>query len=457
MKFSFFIALILLLTFLNRESFSQLEEPGYNGFNPPPQLDTTNANIATPENVFVVYRIQRAPNDTMSFHIANYYKQMRNIPDENVFGLNLPESQEINGHTINVLFYDELIHDNDWELPQTNHAWQYVQNYIMTPIENHLDTTFSNGQPLKDIIRYIVLCKGIPLKVNSYVEYSGNSQNYKHMVAVDGLVCLIQQPDPNFSILTDVFGTSRTDLYNPYAYQDRNFTMDYRFVTNHFVTTGGVQLSYLVSRLDGPTYEDVITLIDNSLNPDLSGSSAFVLDAHLSSGLGVLDLRNDATRTHEIFQSLSVVDTFDATDNWILDFPGNVIGYSSSGKHAGMPLGYIVNDLEFTYSKGAVFNTYESYNGYVIDINNCIRRQDNHGLISEFIDKGGAGGVCHTYEPRVSTVVKDSIYFPTYAIGYSAVDAAYQGMPFLAYQNVVIGDPLVTIAWGKQTLTQNTE
>jgi hypothetical protein len=30
------------------------------------------------------------------------------------------------------------------------------------------------------------------------------------------------------------------------------------------------------------------------------------------------------------------------------------------------------------------------------------------------------------------------------------------GMPFVAWQNVVIGDPLTTIAWGKQTLSKNT-
>jgi uncharacterized protein (TIGR03790 family) len=432
MKCSFIIALILLLTFLNGETFSQLEEPGYYEFIPPPQLDPTYANIASPENILVVYRLKRTPADTMSSHIAQYYKQVRNIPDDNVLGLEIPTTEEINGHTINVLFFDELIHDADWEVPQTDHAWQYVQNNIMIHIQNHLDTTFINGQPLRDIIRYIVLCKGIPLKVNAYVEYSGNNQNYKHMVAVDGLVCLLSQPNPNFSILTDIFGTFRTDLYNPYAYQDRNFAMDYRFVTNHFTTNNGIQLSYLVSRLDGQTYDDVITLIDNSLLASHSGNSAFVLDGHLSWGLGVSELRADVTATHNNLQSLAMIDTFDVTDMWITGYGGTVMGYSSSGAHAGMPLEYIVNLLNFSYEKGAVFNTYESYNGIILDIGNYNRRPDQ-GLISEFINMGGTGGVCHTYEPRVSTVVKDSIYFPTYAIGYSAVDAAYQGMPFLAY------------------------
>ena len=35
------------------------------------------------------------------------------------------------------------------------------------------------------------------------------------------------------------------------------------------------------------------------------------------------------------------------------------------------------------------------------------------------------------------------------------MDAAYLGMWMMAFQNVVVGDPLVTITWGKQTLTEN--
>lgn len=42
-------------------------------------------------------------------------------------------------------------------------------------------------------------------------------------------------------------------------------------------------------------------------------------------------------------------------------------------------------------------------------------------------------------------------------MGYNLVDAIYQGIPFLGWQSTIVGDPLTTIAWGKQTLTANTE
>ncbi|MBT8380559.1 MAG: hypothetical protein KJN64_15230 [Ignavibacteria bacterium] len=147
MKFNYIHILLCFILVFQPVNFSQISVPGYDEFIPPPQLDPTNANIATPENVLIVYRLPRSQGDTMSFHIANYYKQVRNIPETNIIGLNLPLIKEINGHTIKMLFYDELIHDDDWIAPPntTNHAWQYVQNFIMTPLQNHLDVTFVQG------------------------------------------------------------------------------------------------------------------------------------------------------------------------------------------------------------------------------------------------------------------------------------------------------------------------
>jgi len=284
-------------------------------------------------------------------------------------------------------------------------------------------------------------------------------QNYgKLMVTVDALVCLLSQPDPNFSILTDVFKTNCFHHRNPYYIQDPNYTMDHRFVSNYFIDiTTGVQLSYLVSRLDGPSYDDVINLINRSLETDMSGTSAYILDATDNGGPGTYTMRMDAIYTHGELQTLEMIDTLNVTSDHVTEYPyGSVTAYTSSGKHAGLPLGYLVNTLNFDYSNGAIFNTYESFNGHCMDADNFeVWRQDNQGLISEFIYMGGSGGACHVYEPTTAGVSDDNTFFPEYAIGYSLVDAAYMGMYFMAFQNVVVGDPLCTIAWGKQTLTQN--
>ncbi|MFC2094368.1 TIGR03790 family protein [Bacteroidota bacterium] len=461
---------IIILSATWSESSAQIPFTG--DFIPPPQLEKTYANIATAENVLVVYRLPRDeptnPDDSISAWVKNYYKAARNIPDENIVGLVLPHWKwyENQNELVKLLAYnDELIHLNTWQnSPPPNskdYAWQYVQEYIMDPIQYHLDNTFVNGVPLKEKIRYIVLCKGIPLKVNSWVESGSIAQillGYgKLMVSVDALVCLLSQPDPTFSILTDVHKKSMSSQVNPYYNQDPTYSMDYRFVANHFIAPNGVQLSYLVSRLDGESYDDVVDLIDRSLIPDKSGNSVYVLDATQNGGPGTSTMRNDAIFTDSKLRSLGMNDTLNTTNDHVIAYPfGNVIAYTSSGKHAGLPLGYPVNTLNFNYSNGAIFNTYESFNGTTMDVDNfSVWGKDNQGLISEFIHSGGTGGAGHVYEPTTLTVSKDYIYFTEYSIGYSAVDAAYLGMPIMAFQNVVVGDPLVTIAWGKQTLTAN--
>ncbi len=386
--------IILLITW--SESSAQIPFTGE--FIPPPQLDPTYANIATAENVLVVYREVRNdpsdPDDSISVWIKDYYKTARNIPDENIVGLVLPPWKFYENQTELVILLadnDELIHLNTWgnspPPDSKDYAWRYVQEYIMDPIQYHLDNTIVNGLPLRETIRYIVLCKGIPLKVNSWVESGSIAQidsSYgKLMVCVDALICLLSQPNPNFSILTDVFKTSIFSQVNPYYNQDDTYSMDYRFVTDHFIAPNGVQLSYLVSRLDGESYADVIDLIDRSLVPDKSGNSAYVLDATQNGGPGTTVMRGDAIFTDTELQSLGMIDTLNITNDHVIEYPsGNVMAYSSSGVHAGLPLAYPVNTLNFNYSNGAIFNTYESFNGTTMDVDNFPGWGKGQGLIS---------------------------------------------------------------------------
>jgi uncharacterized protein (TIGR03790 family) len=416
-------------------------------------FDPTYENIAKPEEVLVIYRNPRNVSDTMSVYIKNHYIDKRNIPFINTKGLDLPLVDVIDNHQINLIFQGEMIHDQDWVFPNTNHAWRYFLLHVFDPIQNYLATTYVNGQQLKNTIKYIVLCKGIPLKINPYVEFSGNDYYTRQMVTVDGMLCLLSQTNSNFSLLNNVFGTDYSSLGNPYFDADKNLDGTYRFKPRHF-SYSNYEINYLVSRLDGLTYNDVINLIDISTQPDLSGNNLFMLDAHYSSGLGVYALRNDAITTKNYLNSIGYNSFLDLTDDIYYSSLIPVIGYSSSGRHAGMPFNY---NYLFTFDKanGSIYNTYESYNGFYMDTLNLWNRQDNQGMLTEWIRVGGSGGAGHIYEPLSSTISKDSIFFPLYSIGYSLIDAAYQGIPYLAFRNVVIGDPLTTIAWGKQSLTSN--
>ena len=127
-----------------------------------------------------------------------------------------------------------------------------------------------------------------------------------------------------------------------------------------------------------------------------------------------------------------------------------VVGYISHGIYSGFPSSYILDSLQFEYINGAIFSSIESGNATTYGYLN-----PNFGLLSDFIVMGGSGGGGNVNEPFTDGIYREGDSFPAYAMGYSVVDAIYQGINYIAWQNDIIGDPLQTIAWGKQETTSN--
>lgn len=53
------------------------------------------------------------------------------------------------------------------------HAWQYFNDRIFLQIQNYLRSKIVDGDTLKNIIRYIVLCKGVPIRIPARWDWSG--------------------------------------------------------------------------------------------------------------------------------------------------------------------------------------------------------------------------------------------------------------------------------------------
>lgn len=454
MKNIFYFLILIVPSILSNLSFAQINQ------------QPTYAGLPSPDNILVVYNSN--PNASYSDSIKTYYIQMRGIPNgTHVLGLDLPDTTNISGHFIKLWQDREIIRDttqawNDttFGAGATIHAWVYFNQHIVQPLRNYLLTTPYNGQPLKDVIRYIVLCKGIPFRLQSRADWAfSDPAGAKHNVSVDALLSLLGNTygTGNENAILNLFGCNQID--NPYYYVDSSFTMDYRFTPNHF-ENNNAKLYHLVTRLDGLTTNDIINSINRSSNPDTTGNSTWVLDADLLK-LGYGDMRGTALKLKNL--GFNVYDDYEP-NKFLTHYNGNVIGYSSDGIHAGLPPSYIQDSLQFNYSNGAVFNTYESFNGN--SLGSITRRKmpnplHEQGLMTEFIKMNGTGGVCHSWEPGGLSgwsLIRDSIFYPAYAMGYNMVDAVYQGMPFLGWQNVVIGDPLTRIfpVYETETLLNNT-
>lgn len=99
-----------------------------------------------------------------------------------------------------------------------------------------------------------------------------------------------------------------------------------------------------------------------------------------------------------------------------------------------MPETYIIDGtLNFIYSPGAVFNSVESYNA--MSFNQLYRNEQ--GLVTDFIQMGGTNGAGNVWEPTAGRICQSKVAFPLYALGYSMIDAIYQGIPHYAFTQIV--------------------
>jgi len=414
--------------------------------------------------VLVVYNTRSSVSDS----VMQYYVDVRNIPSVNVVGLKyLSEDTTITyqsvTHKIKIEGWGDIIRDSNQVISTTPtfHSWKYFLDFIAGPIKTHLV-----DNDLEETIRYIVICKGVPFKI--LAKYNGGGHPYlaKGNVPIDGLLCMLNTSNYDSFIENTVYPHGIET--NPYHGRDPNYTMNYRFLPDHF-TTANHKLSYLVSHIDGVNYQTVVNMIDRSLAADKSGTGVWILDDDLCFP-SYTTLHLQFTNARLKLASFGFNVQHDSSNMWTTHntFLGSpIMGYSSWGTHAEDgncswdDSAYVADSLQFQYANGAIFNTLESFNGTSLTTlwwrnvakipPNCFHTQ---GLMTQFPVVGGTAGVAHAWEPD-GTIVEFREYFTSYALGYSVVDAAYLGMKSLAWQNVVVGDPLTTIAWGKQELTQN--
>lgn len=276
---------------------------------------------------------------------------------------------------------------------------------------------------LQDQILYIVLTKGVPLRVNGTGGTSGT------VASVDSELTLLYRRMAGAQPLT----VGRVD--NPYFLGTRPITDAHRF-------THAASDIYLVTRLDGYTVADVKALIDRGLKPVREGQI-------------VLDQRAVGT---------------DGGDRWLSDAADNL---------AAMKLGGRVT-LESTR---AVARTTQPVAGYFSwgsnDPSNQLRRMGmsfvpgaiggmfvstdartfrepaagwtpaptgattgGQSLIGDLIREGITGVTGNVSEPYLDSIVKPQVLFPAYMSGFNLAESFYLAMPYLSWQQIVIGDPL---------------
>jgi hypothetical protein len=132
--------------------------------------------------------------------------------------------------------------------------------------------------------------------------------------------------------------------------------------------------------------------------------------------------------------------------------------YGKNGDEGSAP-DYLTKGLDggplFKPVNGAVFTSLESFNA-VTFFSNAATAPVAQGKIIDFISIGGSGAIGHAFEP-LATATADNTYL-LYNLFADAngdnqadltfVEAAFTGIPFVSWAEVVIGDPLMRLRFG---------
>ena len=363
-------------------------------------------------------------NSANDLEIKNYYASPytgRGIPEDHILGLPLDADHE----AISRDYYNSDIRD---------------------PIRTYID-----DQPFaRDSIYYIVTTKDVPLKVQS----NGGSGYLNSYATVDSELCLLYETydlqqhldNPYYGHFSSGFPPTgkKGDPAKSQEWKPFQFSRD------------GVTMNYLVTRLTGWNVDDVKAMIDRSLNP-YSGSEFYV----------ILD---DANKNYDMMNEPTADDSEDATsvldrtlggthyysdtdhqgDKITADFlqdpniSDHVIGYCSHGVHSGYPNEYILENLGFGYPNGALFMSYESFNGRTF--RGGPYPHPGHGQVADFIAMGGTGGIGNVYEPYSDACGDESIIFAEYLnCDRNLAEALYKGLRRVSWVEVVVGDPLCKV------------
>ncbi len=310
---------------------------------------------------------------------------------------------------------------------RTSSADQVTRLEYDTTIQAPIGSWLSNNQA-QDRILYIVLTKGVPLRI------AGTGGRTGTVCSVDSELTLL------YRRMTGQTVAPNGSTPNPYFLGDAAVTAATRF--NHAKYD-----IFLVTRLDGFSTADVKGLIDRGLEPRTGGR--IVLDQRASLNDNANDWLADAARKLEA-QGLGQRVVLENTSR-IADPEKDVLGYyswgsndpSNSERDPGQQFVPGAIAAMFLSSDARTFTAppdgwkpggWQSRNAYYA--------ASPQSLTGDLIRAGVTGVAGYVAEPYLDNSVRPDVLFPAYMAGFTLAEAFYMALPTLGWQAIVVGDPL---------------
>jgi uncharacterized protein (TIGR03790 family) len=333
-----------------------------------------------------------------SGRIGDHYARARSIPAEQVLRLRVEAADEIERSAFDA----------------------QVQSPIAAWLRQH---------DAQDRILYIVLTKGVPLRIK------GTSGRDGTVASVDSELALLYRrltgaDVPVVGRLPNPYFLGTSEVAQASAFSHRAFDL------------------YLVTRLDGYTVEDVFGIIDRGVAPVRDGR--ILLDQQGVPGAQAGDawLKSAADRLAAIGFGDRV--TLDASPAFVTGAK-NLLGYFSWGSN---DRGMKTRRIGLSFVPGAIAGTYVSTDARTFveppaawTLGAWIDRATYYAgspqsLTGDLIREGVTGVAGHVAEPFLDATIRPDVLFPAYVSGFNLAESFYLAMPYLSWQSVIVGDPL---------------
>lgn len=333
-------------------------------------------------------------NSTISQDVATYFKAQRSIPTQNICSIWMPTTEEIDSTT-----YAGIL--------------QQIKVYMQS---NSLTTS----------IKYIVTTQGVPLKVR---RSSGVFSLQSNAGSFDSDLCLL-----NSSLEAQI--GKNGPVSNPYG-----------FANAHFTRSSTYSNVYLVTRLAGYSYSDIVGLIDRARQPYKSAGT-FVFDLDITRGSALLNQNMITARN--VLRNRGYNTYLDSTTTFVTN-QTNVLGYVSWGSNDANWSSYTSEAKPcFNWSAKALGDTYVSSSGRSFEDSTFVEPTIGwQSMVADLIHEQGVTGTKgYVWEPYSGAMTRvDYLYERwTNAQSYNLAETYYMASAYMGWMDVIIGDPKATFA-----------
>jgi uncharacterized protein (TIGR03790 family) len=349
-----------------------------------------------------------------SFEVAAHYARQRQVPTNNLIGLDLPTGETMTRQE----FRGKLRAPLSAELERRG-LWAF-KTEIKTAEEGKPGQVFRTVERTK--IRYAVMCYGVPIKIpgdGSIVETSPpdlRPEMRRNDAAVDNELALLPHDEKRFSLggplKNPLYGASNAASLHP---------------------ANGL---LMVTRLDGPTPEVARGLVDKALVAERDGLWGRAYFDLRSITEGSYKLGDDWIRAASQVARRAGYET-------VVDERGETFGPAFplsqvalyAGWYDGQASGPFARD-RVDFMPGAVAYHLHSYNAPKL-------RTTDKTWVPWLLAKGVTATMGSVEEPYLMGTPDLGIFFARLILGgFSLGEAAYAAQAWLSWQTIVVGDPL---------------